>query len=111
MWGDYGMLVLGHEYGHAVQDLALGGLPIRNCPSPHYFEYDNNDYGCAYSKGFASFHAMLTLGSQLDSYFTAGNGTYFQDTFVQGGDGASWEGAVWATLWDFVDNDAEGSTR
>ncbi len=97
IWGWYGAFSMGHEYGHAVHEKGLGGLPnSRACPSPHYLWTSDLNYGCAYSEGFAHFHAMLTVGAAFNPWYSE----MIANAYYQAGtDGGVWESSVASTLW------------
>lgn len=112
VFGTFGTFTLAHEYGHAVQHKALGGIPSSiACPSPHFLNGASN-LGCAYAEGFADFHAVATLGAyrnalEFNDYYP---GCVYdaQGTCVAAAsDGSTIEGAVAAFLYDLVDAPSE----
>lgn len=62
VWGSYGKFTAGHEYGHALHEKALGGnVAAGSCPREHRLSIQSNRR-CAFSEGFADFHAAVTIG-------------------------------------------------
>ena len=64
---------LAHEYGHAVHEKALDGnrgAGGGGC-NPHYFTGPEgaSNHTCAFSEGFADFHAALTRGTSIGPYW------------------------------------------
>lgn len=65
IWGNYGRFTAAHEYGHALHEKGLGGNVVPDeCPPQHFLRSAHNPR-CAYSEGFADFHAALTLGMNM----------------------------------------------
>lgn len=87
---------MGHEYGHAAHHKAFGGGVISpGCPEPHNLQ-DPTNYDCAFSEGFANFHALETIGGEMGEYYTR---FVNNNDFVPGTDGALWESVVASALW------------
>jgi hypothetical protein len=114
VWGPLGIFVAAHEYGHAVHERALGGnVAGGQCPSPHYIDGAHN-LQCAYSEGFANFHAVATRRADLrnegeSDWAIEQNFNYPGWVYEHGSpvspstDGSIIEGAVAAFLYDLVD--------
>jgi len=108
-WGPFGYTVQAHEYGHAVHEKALGGIPVSgSCPDDVENRFtDETNLACAFTEGFATYHAALTMGSLAGEHF---NHVKWTSTDVQdGSDGALIEGAVAAFFFDITDDMAEHS--
>jgi hypothetical protein len=114
VWGQFGIFVAGHEYGHAVHHKALGGIiDSYSCPSGRRFDA-RTSFSCAFVEGFATYHAVavrddLTHFSYrsmiaANAYFP-GCTQYSGDTCIQRDDydGAQIEPAVAAFLYDVSD--------
>jgi len=86
-----------HEYGHALHEKALGGMPPINeslCDD-HTF-YFPTDLECALAEGFADFHGIIVGGTNHRS-------VYEQQT-ADSGRGAIVEAPVAGFLYDLVDD-------
>ena len=102
VWGSGGLRTQSHEYGHAVHEKALGGnVASGSCPSPHYVSGYYN-LQCAYSEGFANYHAAATMGTAAEWTTTFENYTS-SSWFDPTGNGATSEGTVAAFLYDLTD--------
>lgn len=102
VWDAYGVFTIAHEYGHAFQEKALGGITAPgNCPSPHYLDGYYNQ-ACALTEGFADYHAIVTrdtaatFANQIKNYSSS-------FLFHVNADGSTQEGAVAAFLYDLTD--------
>jgi hypothetical protein len=101
IFGAFGAFSAAHEYGHAVHQKALNGIPPSGtCPSPHYLDGTDNLW-CAYTEGFADYHGVAVLPPQLTA-------PYYQDIeansfYTPGRDGSIIEGAVAAFFLDLTD--------
>jgi hypothetical protein len=60
---EWATFVMAHEYGHHVNNRALGGYPDPNCPD-HYWGLPSS-LTCAYVEGFADYHAAATRSDEL----------------------------------------------
>lgn len=113
--------LVAHEYGHAYHYRALGGMPRGKCVSPHYFDGADN-HKCAYTEGFASFAAAVTVSLSYGDYYglSATSDYNYNRVVVNGGypgdpsharsgresysdDGSVIEGAFAAFMWDLYD--------
>ena len=63
VWGTFGAFTLAHEYGHALHNATMGGIPSHSCPSPHYID-EVVTRECAFVEGFADYHAEA-IGNTL----------------------------------------------
>jgi hypothetical protein len=101
IWGDHGGFTHAHEYGHAFQEKALGGMSDASggCPSPHFLYFLPSNLGCAYREGFADYFAVAV--------FPSGSGHFVNDIESNaqfgGGDGSRYEGTFAAFLYDLTD--------
>lgn len=96
IWGEFGIFTASHEFGHAVHHEILGGNEGGGCPDPHYIDLPSNKT-CAFSEGFANFHAAATMGTRAGYYYSViANPTY--------GAGTDVEGNVGAFFFDLVDD-------
>jgi hypothetical protein len=110
VWGEWGIFTAAHEYGHAYENKALGGINGGVCGLHHIDEALNLQ--CAYWEGFADFFAVATRRSALtsvtisdysierDAYFPGRN----YSTGAVSRDGSLIEGAVAAFFYDMVDD-------
>ena len=98
VWGPFGVFTAAHEYGHALQQQALGGIPPHSCPSTHQFNVAM-DWSCAYTEGWADYHAAATRGS-AGSFFSA---IESDQALLGNSNGAGVEGSVAAFLFDLSD--------
>jgi hypothetical protein len=73
----YGLFTLAHEYGHALQNASLGGIPWHSCPSPHFVNVAE-DVTCAYTEGFANYHAAATEATKFG--LLSGGGFWVAET-------------------------------
>ena len=97
-WGAFGIFSVAHEYGHALHHINLGGIKhgAGTCSSHAFTGYYN--LGCAYSEGFADYHAAATVGA-AGSLFAS-----IRDGLSQvGQDGSINEGGVASLLYDLTD--------
>ena len=107
IWGIQGKFIEAHEYGHAVQEKALGGNAASgNCPVPHFVDGAHN-LQCAYSEGFADFHGAATRPDLADfayrDEFEADQDFPGHHGLGNPLDGSIIEGAVAAFLYDLAD--------
>ncbi|WP_419941015.1 hypothetical protein [Candidatus Palauibacter sp.] len=107
IWENYGWFVLPHEYGHALHDTRLGGIPPLSGCSPHAPD-DPSNLACAYAEGWADYHGFITQGEVYEgllpgsSWFTEAkieDNHYLQNNE----DGSIDEGVVAAFFYDLVD--------
>lgn len=101
---DYGRFVVAHEYGHAIQEKALGGLASTNqCPDLHQiFGYYN--LSCAYQEGFADFVGVASENLWNVAPYYARIVDYTNNTYyTPGTDGSIQEAAVAAMMYDLAD--------
>jgi hypothetical protein len=106
IWGSWGAFALAHEYGHAVHAAALGGLVPTGADCAEHSLYSLETLGCAYSEGFADFHAVATRGAATGMVqYLEGNQGYLDARAITGGevDGARIESSVAAFLHDLLD--------
>lgn len=65
IWGEKSTFIIGHEYGHAYHEFALGGLPSPStCLSSHTLS-GAYTLDCAYSEGMGNFLGALLLHDLL----------------------------------------------
>jgi hypothetical protein len=106
VWGSYGIFTAAHEYGHAVHEKALNGNAASgNCPGSGHTIDGSYDMRCAYSEGFADFHAFATRGSALVATFYSDYNVERNYYYSLGStyDGSTIEGAVAAFFYDLID--------
>lgn len=109
VWGPSGIRTIAHEYGHAVHEKALGGNTASgSCPGGGHYMDGAHSLKCAYSEGFANYHAAATRGSEAAwtgdiewNRFYPGRRYYSSDG--QTWDGSIIEGAMAAFLLDLTD--------
>lgn len=107
IWGDYGLFVQVHEYGHAFHEKALGPGFVwywRNagCPEPHDMS-SATTLQCALAEGFATYFAAATMGTYLEY------GIEINLYKGSASDGSVVEGRVAAFLYDITDANKWGS--
>lgn len=110
VWEELGRFSQAHEYGHALQNAALGGIQFGTCPKSHLVN-GAYDLKCAYFEGFANFHAVvvenvLVANVERNAYYPA-DPALFPDNYWDGG---VIEGAVAAFLLDITDPLGESGT-
>jgi hypothetical protein len=115
VWGEYGVLVAAHEYGHLWQDKNLysggdgnGLMRYYNnqCPARHPVG-NATTFGCAFGEAFADWYAVTVRESDLPTWKSdMENNTYhlFRCESNCGDDGSIVQGAVGALLWDITDS-------
>jgi hypothetical protein len=103
VWGDPGKFTQAHEYGHALDHGALGAANTFSsfCPSPHLFDEPSN-VKCAFTEGFANYHAFATWGTQIIQTLSWAEPNFFFDN-ADGDNGTVREDAVAAFLYDLTD--------
>ncbi|MBW7934527.1 MAG: hypothetical protein H3C62_13170 [Gemmatimonadaceae bacterium] len=98
-YSDYGAFAQAHEYGHAVHHRALGDYVHGACGPGHNWGTVES-FACAYSEGFASFHAAMTgPPARLSSYV----GVMQSRSYFQTGVAGLQEVQIAALLLDLVD--------
>lgn len=123
IYGEYGIMVAAHEYGHQFQHRYLFSPPDsdglmryqNNCRTQHPPEAPSN-LGCALGEGFADWYAthvreadMPTWKQQLEANYYYRNCVPRVDaerglTISCVDDGSIIQGAVAALLWDITDD-------
>lgn len=109
VWGEWGVFIAAHEYGHAVHHESMGGLlHYQSCPKPHFLKGAHN-LGCATSEGFANYHGVA-VRDDVEVYIIrdriASHWYYPGCNYVDGEcdsvneDGSIIEGAVASFFWD-----------
>jgi hypothetical protein len=103
-FSDYGVFVVAHEYGHAMHEKALGGIPFSGgaCPSSHYLELSSVTLGCAFREGFADFHGAVTRGTAAGRLYDIVTSNYY-GTLPGSNDGSVFETSVAKFLYDLTD--------
>lgn len=112
VWGEWGIFVASHEYGHAYHEDALwGNVASDYCPDPHFVDTETN-LQCAFSEGFADYVGAATRPDVSPySYRTAfEDGDYFPGCVSRNPscsgtstEGSLIEGAFAAFLYDLTD--------
>ncbi len=122
VYGEYGVMVAAHEYGHYYQDKFLftpgdvNGLMRMNpnCPTRHPPE-TGTDLTCAFGEAFADWYAMIVRPGDLPDWVSKTESNwYYRNCYnhtdaVRGVvrctvDGSIVQGAVTALLWDLTDS-------
>ena len=67
--GSDGIFTVAHEYGHALHWTSMGGFTSGTCPGAHYLDGEYNE-NCAYTEGFADWHAVATRGTDTGGWYT-----------------------------------------
>jgi len=102
VWDNFGYFAQAHEYGHAIHNTALGGIPPGDpCPSADFRVIQETSLDCAFREGFATYHAVLTVGSLARYYEVINTGAINNNS---DGDGALIEGAVASFFFDLTTN-------
>ncbi|MEM1056350.1 MAG: hypothetical protein AAGI52_12565 [Bacteroidota bacterium] len=114
-----GLGIMAHEYAHAFHHRALGGMPRGRCGMSHSYA-GADDFGCAYTEGFAHFAATVALAELLPAVYgrpPESSGHYLRVVLNSGypgdpsrsdrpdlaDDGSVIEGPFAAFLWDLYD--------
>jgi hypothetical protein len=108
--GSEGLFEAAHEYGHALNQTAMGGIVFRGVsPCESHNLQGISDYLCAYIEGIADYHAVAVWGSQLPAtvfnLIDQGGYTMFESTLHQPV-AAQIEAGVAATLLHIGDGTA-----
>jgi hypothetical protein len=125
IYGEHGVMVVTHEYGHAFQDTKLFTSPETdglmrfqiNCLPVHPPETDQN-MGCALGEAFANWYSVVVRPGELPNWQRDLENNYFyrncQNGIFRGGyqvvcnnDGSRIEGAIAAMLLDLSDSNNE----
>jgi hypothetical protein len=114
VWGEMGVLVAAHEWGHLWQHTYLYQYPAVNglkrlvsagCPIPHPpGEYTN--FGCAFGEAFADWYAVVVRESDLPTWrrdLEENRWHLLHCGQKCTSDGSIVQGAIHAFLWDIVD--------
>ena len=111
IWGGYGVFAFAHEYGHAVHEELGGGIQSINygC-SRHYPGAPVETLSCAYKEGWANYHALITLptevypSNRIKPDRRAIESKYENNSFYSSGmDGSLDEGPVMSFFYDLFD--------
>ncbi|WP_420128258.1 hypothetical protein [Longimicrobium sp.] len=104
VWGEYGQFVQAHEYGHALHEESLGGAKryYVNCPEPHG-PGDPTTLGCALAEGFPDYYAVTVAGAYTPGWRSRIESNYYLPATTSP-NGAIYEGAVAAFLYDITDS-------
>lgn len=123
VFGEYGIMVAAHEYGHQYQHRYLFSPPDedglmryqKNCEERHPPESKSN-LGCALGEGFADWYAVLVRESDMPTWKYQLESNHFYKncapewdpargtTIACTDDGSIIQGAVAALLWDITDD-------
>ncbi|GAB6043077.1 gluzincin family metallopeptidase [Endothiovibrio diazotrophicus] len=100
--------VAAHEYGHAVMRyMYYPSYPNAvNCASHHI--YSESSVGCAWSEGWAEFLAMLPRSDGLYRGHNVEAASWGYNDGHAWQNGPAVEGRVVGSLWDLLDNVADG---
>jgi hypothetical protein len=114
IWGEMGVIVAAHEWGHLWQDQFLFQYPADNglkryynigCPQRHPpGEYTN--FGCAFAEGFADWYAVVLRESDVPGWRSNLENNRHQLSYCGQrctSDGSIVQGAIHAFLWDITD--------
>lgn len=114
IWGEFGVMVAAHEWGHLWQDQYLYKSPDtdglkryynRQCPNPHNpGEFTN--LGCALGEAFADWYAVVLRESDLPGWRRDLESNRLFEFYCGSkctDDGSIVQGAVHALLWDMYD--------
>jgi hypothetical protein len=112
VWGQSGVWITSHEYGHAFHEKALGGF-VRyyggcNTTVMHSLTTLNVSMPCALPEGFADYFAVITRPDET-GYDYATETNYYYRTYLAGQDGSRAEGAIAAFFYDLVDANRWGT--
>ncbi len=102
VFGEDGIFVTMHEYGHAYHHRAIEALPSSySCnPSGHYYDVPHN-LSCAFVEGFADFFSAWLLSSRLTNSYYSDN--IFETKRFSGTRGVETEGAAAGFFYDLAD--------
>lgn len=114
VFGEDGLFVSLHEYGHAFHHYAVEPWGSYSCTGSAHYWNETENLSCAFVEGFADWLGMWVGGDRL------GTAPYGGDYGLEnnydgivptnppaGGDGVRVEAAVAAFLYDLVDGDSE----
>lgn len=114
IWGEMGVLVAAHEWGHLWQDQYLFQAPASDglkriysgaCPNPHPVGSLTN-FGCAFAEAFADWYAVLVRESDLPTWRRNMEENRYHLLLCTSNctdDGSIVQGAIHAFLWDITD--------
>lgn len=102
VFGEDGIFVTMHEYGHAFHHRAIEALPTSySCnPNGHYYDVPHN-LSCAFVEGFADFFSAWLLSSRLTSSYYSDH--VFESRAFYGSSGLITEGAAAGFFYDLAD--------
>jgi hypothetical protein len=123
IFGEYGIMVAGHEYGHQFQNRYLFSPPDTdglmryqvNCKTLHPPEAPSN-LGCALGEAFADWYAVIVREADMPGWKSQLEANHYYKNCVPGwdatrgmtiacvDDGSIIQGAVAALLWDITDD-------
>lgn len=121
VYGEYGVMVAAHEYGHHWQDRRLYQAPAQNglmrytvnCAEKHP-PASASSFGCAVGEAFADWYAVVVREADMPGWKADLESNFFyrtcqpgtnpeQGTTVCTDDGSIVQGAVAALFWDIID--------
>jgi len=109
VWGQTGVFITSHEYGHAYHEKALGGfLRYFSGCGTHSLTALATSMRCALPEGFADYFAVVTRPDET-GYDYAWETNYYYTSSLAGTDGSRSEAAVSAMFYDLVDTNRWGT--
>lgn len=111
VWGQYGLFVTAHEYGHAYHEKALGGFIryYRGCGAHSLTTLNAGGMRCSLPEGFANYLAVVARPDET-GYDYSWETNYYHNTYLAGQDGSRSEGAIAAFFYDLTDTNRWAST-
>ncbi|HEX8274229.1 MAG TPA: hypothetical protein VF615_16440 [Longimicrobiaceae bacterium] len=110
VWGQYGLFVTAHEYGHAYHEKALGGFIryYRGCGAHSLTTLNAGGMRCSLPEGFANYLAVVARPDET-GYDYSWETNYYHNTYLSGQDGSRSEGAIAAFFYDLTDSNRWGA--
>ena len=103
VFGQDGMFVAVHEYGHAFQWRAIEAPAEYTCGTTAHALDGQYTKSCAFVEGFATFFAAWVAGDSLNGSYGYSDYYVENQTWYSGKDGMQVEGAAAGFFYDFVD--------
>jgi hypothetical protein len=90
LYGEFGRVMVAHEYGHAFAHASLGGARGGGCPAEGHTLWGEYTMRCALSEGWANYHAAIVRRTDVPDFHAD---LLFKLNY-QGGDGSRIEANV-----------------
>lgn len=105
VWGEWGLFVTAHEYGHAFHEKMLGGFQRyrSGCYERTSLQTLHSNMRCALPEGFANYFAVVARPDETGYDYAWENNHYYM-THLAGQDGSRSAAALAAFFYDLTDN-------